>query len=492
VSTRYLGIDLGADSGRVILGTLTDEGVLTLGEPHRFRNGMVDFGGTLVWDAPGLYRGIVDGLAAAGRDAQGPVRGIGVDSWGVDFGLLDAKGRLLGLPIAYRDRRTEGIVDRLTEDPGAAWLFEQTGTRLWPFNTICQLCALALQDRDLLALSRDLLFTPDLYGYLLSGEKASEMTMATTSGLYRPATRTWHDELFERLELPRELMQPLVDAGTVLGPLRPGVVEHTGLSDARVFATATHDTASAVAAVPATSQNAAFISCGTWSIAGFEAPEPVTSRTALEAGFSNEGGVGGTARVLKNIMGLWLLQECRRVWARAREISWQELVDLSRSAPPLGAVLDVASLEFLNPDDMPSAIAGFLRRTGQPEPRGRGGLARLVLESLALEYRYTVNQIAGVRGSEVSEIHLVGGGSRNELLCQMTADACGLPVLAGPAEATAVGNLLVQAMADGQIPSLTELRAIVRRSLPPRVYEPEPTDRWDDAYTRLIAVKQVA
>jgi len=336
-----------------------------------------------------------------------------------------------------------------------------------------------------LEIASALLLMPDLFSYLLCGETKSEFTIATTSQLYNPRKRAWEDELLLALGLSRDLMQDIVAPGTVLGPLRSDIARETGISNAPVIATASHDTAAAVAAVPAEGDDWAYISSGTWSLMGVESRLPIISDPARDFNFTNEGGVKGTFRVLTNIMGLWLLQQCRRAWARDQEHSYQQLIQAASSAPPFRAIIAPDHPDFLNPPDMPAAIQAFCQRTGQPAPQTPGEFTRTILESLALKYRVVLDQARLICPHPINRIHVVGGGSRNELLCQFTANATGLPVIAGPAEATAVGNLLVQALALGQVASLRHIREIVRLSFPVRQYEPEQPQQWHSACVRF-------
>jgi rhamnulokinase len=479
----YLAFDLGAESGRALLGRLDGKGRLSVEEILRFPNGPVRLGGHLHWDVPGLHRSILEGIRRA-ADA-GPVS-IGVDTWGVDFGLLDRDGELLGNPFAYRDARTRGADEAFFERMTRRRLYELTGIQHLPFNTVFQLFAMVRGDAPLLSRAADLLFIPDLFHYFLTGRKATEFTFATTSQLFSPTARRWEEEILRAVGVDRALLQDVVEPGTVLGELDARVQKETGAGRAVVTAVATHDTGSAVAAVPASGEDFAYISSGTWSLVGVESHKPVMGREAQEADVTNEGGVGNTFRVLKNVMGLWLLQECRRVWAGGQDLSYEELGRMAENAPPFAALVDPGLGAFLTPPDMPGALTEALRKTGQPVPPTRGGMVRCILESLALAYRRVLEQVCRVTGKRPAVLHVIGGGSRNALLCRLTADATGLPVRAGPAEATAVGNLLVQAMALGRISSLGELREVVRNSFSMVTYEPGPGAPWDEAYEKFL------
>ncbi|HEX4815039.1 MAG TPA: rhamnulokinase family protein [Nonomuraea sp.] len=444
---------------------------LRLTEAHRFPNGPVRVAGRLYWDILGLYREILAGLRAAG-----PVSSIGVDSWAVDYGLLDESGALLGNPVHYRDDRTRGVADRVAADVGAEALYAVSGLQVLPFNTIYQLLA------DRLDQAATMLLIPDLIGYWLTGELGAEVTNASTTGLLDVRTRTWALSLIERLGLPARLFPPLRQPGDLIGGLRREVAAEIGWS-APVRAVGSHDTASAVAAVPATGPAFAYISCGTWSLAGVELPGPVLTPESRAANFTNEAGLDGTVRYLRNVMGLWLLQECLRAWPDA---DLGELLKEAAGERPFAAVVNPDEPVFLPPGDMPARIAAECRRTGQRPPSTPAGYVRCALESLALGHRMAVRQAMELSGREVEVVHLVGGGSRNELLCRLTADACGLPVVAGPAEATTFGNVLAQARAAGLVSDLAEMRALVAAAEPPRRYEPSGgAAAWAEAAARV-------
>ncbi|KAB8193289.1 rhamnulokinase [Nonomuraea phyllanthi] len=469
MSRRFAAVDLGASSGRVMLADLS--GGLELTEAHRFPNGPVRVADRLHWDVLGLYREILAGLRAAG-----PVSSIGVDSWAVDYGLLDESGALLGNPVHYRDDRTRGVAERVAASVGAETLYDVSGLQVLPFNTVYQLLA------DRLDGAATMLLIPDLIGYWLTGELGAEVTNASTTGLLDVRTRSWATPLIERLGLPAGLFAPLRQPGEMVGGLRRDVAAEIGWS-APLRTVASHDTASAVAAVPASGPAFAYISCGTWSLAGVELTGPVLTPRSRAANFTNEAGIDGTVRYLRNVMGLWLLQECLRAWPGS---DLGELLKAAAGERPFAAVVNPDEPVFLPPGDMPARIAAECRRTGQRPPSSPAAYARCVLESLALGHRLAVRQAMELSGRDVEVVHLVGGGSRNELLCQWTADACGLPVVAGPAEATTFGNVLVQARAAGLVSDLAEMRALVASSQPLRRYEPEGDARaWDEAAARL-------
>jgi rhamnulokinase len=460
---------------------------LDLHEVHRFPNRPVRTAGTLHWDVLGLYGGILDGLRAAGRDL-GHLDGIGIVSWGVDHGLLDADGALLGNPVHYRDGRHETAVAAVHAVVPAAELYRISGIQHLPFNTVFQLAA--ARDTAQLAAARTMLLIPDLLAYWLTGAVGAEVTNASTTGLLDAASRDWARPVVDGLGLPRELFPPLRQPGDRLGELRDDVLAETGLSGpVPVTAVGSHDTASAVVGVPAADDRFAYISCGTWSLVGVELAKPVLTEESRVAGFTNELGVDGTVRYLRNVMGLWLLQDSLRTWAAAGLPA--DLADLLAAAarvPAFTAVVDPDEARFLPPGDMPARIADACRATGQTPPQSQAETVRCILDSLALAYRRNVRRAAELSGRTVETLHLVGGGAYNTLLCQLTADACGLPVMAGPVEAAAIGNALVQARAGGVLSGgLAELRALIRSTHDVRLYLPTPgaEPAWRAAEARL-------
>jgi rhamnulokinase len=467
----FAAVDLGASSGRVMLARVGEDR-LTLHEAHRFANRPVRVGGTLHWDVLGLYREILDGLRATeGADS------IGIDSWAVDYGLLDSSGALIGNPVHYRDRRTDGVMERVVAEVGADTLYDVGGLQFLPFNTVYQLLASAPPPQ-----ARTLLMIPDLLAYWLTGEAGAEVTNASTTGLYDVRSGEWAYPLIERLGLPRRLFPALRRPGSAAGTLRAEVAAETGLpSSLPVTAVGSHDTASAVFAVPASNDRFGYVSCGTWSLAGVELTAPVLTAESRTAGFTNEVGVDGTIRYLRNIMGLWLLQESLRTWRD--EASLSALLAAAEDAPPFAALVDPGDQEFLPPGDMPARIAAHCERTGQRPPADRAATVRCILESLALGHRAAIREAARLSGRTVEVVHIVGGGARNALLCRLTADACGLPVVAGPIEATAIGNALVQARAHG---FTADPRELVRRTQDLTVYHPRGNDAaWDRAAERI-------
>jgi rhamnulokinase len=478
-------VDLGASSGRVMLARVGPDR-LELSEVHRFPNRPVRTGGTLHWDVLALYGGVLDGLRAAGREG-GRLDGVGIDSWAVDVGLLDADGALLGNPVHYRDARHATAVPAVHAVVPPEELYRVNGLQHLPFNTVFQLAA--ARGTAQLAAARTALLVPDLLAYWLTGTVGAEVTNASTTGLLDATTREWGWELVDRLGLDRGLFPPLRQPGERLGVITADVLTETGLTGpVPVTAVGSHDTASAVVGVPAASDRFAYISCGTWSLVGVELEKPVLTEAGRAAGFTNELGVDGTVRYLRNVMGLWLLQESQRAWAaQGLPADLPVLLAAAAQVPAFTAVVDPDDPRFLPPGDMPARIADVCAETGQTPPQSQAETVRCILDSLALAYRRAVRRATELSGRDVEVVHLVGGGARNTLLCQLTADACGLPVLAGPVEAAALGNVLVQARGLGVLSGgLPELRALLRNTQDARLYLPNPGSggAWDAAERR--------
>ncbi|HID86690.1 MAG TPA: rhamnulokinase [Anaerolineae bacterium] len=485
---KFLAIDLGASSGRAVVG-LFDGERLRLEEVHRFPNGPVRVLNSLHWDVLRLFEEVKGGLAKCVKTYGTDIASLGLDTWGVDFGLLDARDELLGNPYHYRDRRTDGMMEEAFRRVPREEIFERTGIQFMQLNSLYQLLAMAVQGSPMLDAAQTFLNMPDLFNFWLTGRKASEFTIATTTQCYDPRAGDWAWTMLERLGLPTRIFGEIVPPGTRLGPLHPAVAEETGAGDVPVIATAGHDTAAAVAAVPARGHDYAYISSGTWSLMGVEVDEPLITPQSLAYNFTNEGGVEGTIRLLKNIMGLWLVQECRREWAQAgEELSWDDLTRMAAEAEPFGGLVDPDDSRFLPPGDMPKRIQSYCAETGQPVPQSKGAIVRCALESLALKYRWVLERLEEMLGRELPIIHIIGGGSKNWLLNQLTADATGRPVVAGPDEATSIGNILMQALALRHIASLEEGRELVRRSFEMTTYEPRDPARWDEAYARFLRV----
>ena len=484
--SAYLAFDLGAESGRAILGTL-ETGYLKLEELHRFANVPVRVLGALYWDTLRLWNEILQGLAVAGRERRLELGGIGVDTWGVDFALIGSDGALVDNPRHYRDARNGGVPEKTFAVIPREEIFEQTGIQFMQINTLYQLYAMRLAGSPALASARTLLMMPDLFNYWLTGVAKSELTIASTSQFYNPQRGAWATELFDRLELPKTILPEIVRPGFRLGTLLPAIAEPAGMTSVPVYATGCHDTASAVAAAPGAGEDWCYISSGTWSLMGVELDAPVINERSLELNLTNEMGACGKTRLLKNIAGLWPLQECRRAWAAAGEqYSYEELAALAASAASFSVVLDPDS--FLEPGNMPGKIAAFCQATGQKPPETPAAITRAILESLALRYREVFESLESLLGRKLARIHIVGGGSRNRLLNQFAADATGREVVAGPVEATAMGNVLIQAIGAGEVSDLGGAREIVRRSTLLETFTPQAASGWDRAYEKFRQV----
>ncbi len=479
-----LAIDIGAESGRAVLGIL-DSRRLTLQELHRFPNRPVRVGNTLYWDALRLYDEILTSIRTAFQQSPVPLQTVGVDTWGVDFALLDKQGRLIANPVHYRDRRTEGMMERAFQQVPPETLYERTGIQFMPINTLYQLYSLVQSADPQLEWAEHLLMMPDLFHYWLTGERVNEFTIATTSQCYDPRRQQWAREILGALGIPSRLFSEIRTPGTVLGSVRIEGLEPP--SPIQVVLPGSHDTASAVAGTPLSDPKAVYISSGTWSLVGVEVAEPIISEASMVHNFTNEGGVGGTFRFLRNVMGLWLLQESRRTWEQeGTSYSYEQLVALAEAEPPFRSILDPDDWRFLPPGNMPARIRAFCQETQQPLPETPGAVVRCVIESLALKYRWVIERIESIGGFKVPVVHIVGGGTNNRMLCQATADATARPVIAGPVEATAVGNLLVQAMGMGLLGGLYEIREVVRHSFELRTYEPQNPDAWGEPYERFL------
>ncbi|HWL52050.1 MAG TPA: rhamnulokinase family protein [Chthoniobacteraceae bacterium] len=484
---HYVACDLGAESGRVMLGTL-ENGRLHLEEIHRFPTGGTRWFGSLRWNLPRIYEELLAGLGKI-RDVS--PAGVSVDSWGVDYALFRRDVPLLSLPFHYRDGRTEALYGEALERLGREAIFRETGIQSMNINTLFQLLAEAAKSPELLALAERFLNIGDYFNYLLSGVARAEESLASTTQLYDPRTRQWACGLIAKAGLAESIFPEIVPSATVLGPLLPGIGAALPAGDqwsqTKVIATCSHDTGCAVAAVPATGEQWAYLSSGTWSLVGVELPEPLMNEAVERANFTNEAGVAGTTRFLKNTAGLWILQECRRAWKQQGEsLDYAALAQQAGEAEPLRSLINPGDPCFLRPDGMPERIAQYCRERGEPVPETPGAFARCIFESLALLYRETLGQITTLTGRRLRTLHIVGGGSRNALLNQFSANATGLTVLAGPAEATATGNLLIQALALGHLPSLAALRQVVADSVTPARFEPQEAPLWDAAYERFL------
>ena len=483
---NFLGFDFGASSGRAMLGRFDGER-LEMREVHRFLNEPVELAGRFCWDIARLFFEMKQALNKVSR-MDVAVDAIGIDTWGVDFGLIDKNGHLLGLPVHYRDARTDGVMEKAFEVMPKEELFKHTGVGFTQYNTLYQLYAMKLEDDPTLAAAERMLLLPDLLAYLLTGKMGTEYTIASTSQLINPFTRDWDMDLIDRFGLPRRIFTPIQPTGSVRGTLLPGIARECGVGEIPVIAATSHDTASAVAAIPVADPDFAYISSGTWSLLGAEIRTPLCEPGVMNANYTNEGGIDGTIRLLKNIMGLWIVQECKREWdRRADAVSFSQIVEMAEKAEPFIAFLDVDDPCFLAPNDMPARIQAYCRRTGQRAPQSRGEIARVIYESLALKYRWAIERLENdMLKKRVNVLHIVGGGSKNEMLNQFTADAIERPVIAGPDEGTVIGNLLVQAMGVGAIADVRQLRRVVENSFPTRRFEPQNAAAWDAAYAKYL------
>jgi len=478
-SPSFLAFDLGAASGRAVLGQLETSHLRTK-ELYRFANGMLPVHEHLHWDIFRLLKEIKKGLAVCAEETR--ITSFAIDTWGVDFGLLDQDGTILGMPFAYRDAHTQGAMEDFFKLIPRERIYNLTGIQFLAFNSLFQLHAMKRDKSSVLEEARDLLFMPDLFHYFLTGEKKTEFTFATTSQLYNPRKKGWENELFDALGVSKSLMQEIIQPGSIIGKLDKNIAQQLGWRDVLVVAVASHDTGSAVACVPARGKDWAFISSGTWSLMGIETENPIINDLALRLNFTNEGGVEGTFRVLKNITGLWLVQKCREAWEMEKKFSYDQLMAMAQGAKSFRFFIDPDWEGFLNPPDMPKAIQQYCIQTGQELPRSPAEFVRGICENLALKYRVILDEIRQISSNPINKIHVIGGGAKNRLLCQLTANATGLPVFAGPAEATAIGNIMMQSKAHGFIQSLVQMREIIRNSFDVVVYEPKKTKEWREAF----------
>ena len=488
INRNYLAVDLGAESGRVIIGTLAEDR-LSLKEVRRFANIPVRLPDGLHWDVLRIWSEIKSGISAAVSRNSEHIDSIGLDTWGVDFALMDKNGDLLANPFHYRDSRTDGMYKEAFRRMPRERIFENTGIQFMEVNTLYQLLAMVVSKSPLLDVARTFLTVPDLFNYWLTGKINCEFTEATTTQCFDPHTRDWSRPLLTAMGIPEQLFQPVTEPGTVIGGLAAGVANEVGSERIPVVAPACHDTGSAVAAIPAEGKNFAWLSSGTWSILGVEADQPVVNDQTLKYNFTNEGGVFGKWRLSKNVMGLWILQECRRTWARkGEELTYDEITRMATDAKPFQFIIDPDFNGFMHPEDMPEKIREYCRNSGQLVPQDKGEIIRSVLESIALKYRWVLERLGEITGSHFERLHIIGGGTQNRLLNQFTADATQCPCLTGPVEATALGNVLMQAIALGHIESLEYARSLVRTSFPPSLYQPGESKAWDQAYVRLMAL----
>ena len=487
-SRNYLAVDLGAESGRTIIGKL-DNGHLSLTETHRFSNNSVRLNDGLHWDVLRLWSDIKEGVGKSSSKIDQPLDSIGLDTWAIDFALLDRTGALLSNPFHYRDARTDGMMDQAFKIMPRAEIFANTGIQFMQINTLYQLLALSLDNPSLFDIAKTFVTIPDLFNYWLSGEITNEFTNATTTQCFDPNKRDWSTPILDAFKIPSHLFKPVTDPGIRIGTLLPYIAEETNTGAVPIVLPACHDTGSAVVAVPAGNQDFVWISSGTWSIMGVEAQQPFINEKALDYNFTNEGGVFGTWRLSKNIMGLWLIQECRREWMRqGEEISFDALTQFAVESDAFLSVIDPDFAEFLHPGDMPARIQKYCADTNQKVPQTKGQILRIALEGIALKYRWVLERLEELTEKHLAPIHIIGGGTKNNLLNQFTANSTNRTVITGPVEATAIGNILMQAIGLKHLSSLAEAREVVRASFEPQVYEPKQTADWDEAYSRLQKV----
>jgi rhamnulokinase len=486
---NMIAFDLGASSGRGIIGRFNGSR-LEVEELNRFSNDPVDISGHTFWDILRLYWEIQQGLLKFANEKHGSIASVGIDTWGVDFGLLDKAGQLLGNPYHYRDVRTDGMFEEAFKRMPREEIYNRTGIAFQKFNTLYQLLSIRLNDPEMLDRASVMLFIPDLLTYFLTGEKMTEFTEATTSQLLDAKSRTWSGELLKSMEIPDHFLTEIDFPGAIRGRIKKDIASLLGINEAPLIAVATHDTGSAVAAVPAQEVNYAFLSSGTWSLMGVEVEQPIINEETLRWNYTNEGCVGGKYRLLRNIMGLWIIQECKREWDRKGEVySYGDMVHMAESSPGFVSFIDPDDDLFYNAGDMPAKVQHYCQQTNQTVPETKGEIIRCVYESLAMKYRWSFERLEAILGKSLDVLHIVGGGSQNKLLNQFTANALKKPVICGPTEATAIGNLMVQAMALGEVKDQNEIRQVVKESFPTEDYFPAETDAWDEAYSRFLKLQ---
>ena len=483
---KVLSFDFGASSGRAMLATL-ENGKINMEEIHRFSNDPVIVRGTMYWDILRLFFEIKTGITKAVN--VGGFDAIGIDTWGVDFGLIDKNGRLLANPVHYRDSRTHTVPEKVFEIISRDELYSKAGLQFIHFNTLYQLMYLKLNEPEMLERADKMLMIPDLFAYMLTGEVKEEATIASTSNLLNPYTKDWDFDLIEKLDLPKSVFAPIVKPGEIYGYLSDEICEELGCAKVPIVAVASHDTASAVAATPSTSDDFVYISCGTWSLFGIESKTPILTPDACEANFTNEGGFEDTTRFLKNIMGLWLIQESRRQWKREGEdVGFDVLEKEALASEPFKCFIDVDDSSFEPSGNLPRRVCEYCEKTGQYVPQTRGEIMRCIYQSLAMKYKYTFNALNEISDKKYHSINILGGGIKDKLLCQMTSDACNVNVLAGPTEATVMGNIAVAYNALGEIADFTEIRKVVSQSTEIKTYTPQGSELWENAYRDYLRV----
>ncbi len=493
----FLAVDMGASSGRHVLGKF-DGKKLDLEEIYRFNNGPIQMMNSYFWNLPGLWSDVLEGLKKAGSCYQKSIQSIGVDTWGVDFAFLTKKGEILGNPYCYRDSRTDGAMDRAFAKVSRSDIFDKTGLQFMQFNSLYQLFVMREANSPLFDIADRFLMIPDIFHWLLSGVPSNEFTDSTTTQCFDPQKNDWAWDLLKRFDIPVGLFRSVSAPGTILGGLLPSIQESTGLTSTKVVLPGSHDTASAVMSVPSSSPvgmtDWAYISLGTWALMGVESAQPYVNETVAKLNFTNEGGVGGTTRVLKNICGLWLIQECRRNWNEQRKnatpLDWEDLNKWAASAKQLVSFIDPDARDFLGPTNMPEAIRSYTERTGQQVPSTEGEILRVALDSIAMKFRQTLEKCEEITNQKIKTIHIVGGGTKNRLLCQAAADATNCRVVTGPVEATAIGNIMMQAVASGEVANIVEARQIIRNSFEVEEYLPKEAAKWEDAFPRFRAIVQ--
>lgn len=484
----FLAFDLGATSGRSVVATLAD-GKIEMKELTRFPNGIIELHGKYYWNLMGLYQALKEGLAACAREGIVP-DSIGVDTWGVDVVPVGADGSILSMPRAYRDPYTVGAPERYFQKIAKEDVYRKTGIQIMNFNTLFQIFAGMEEGYVPLKEAKELLFMPDALTYMLTGERVCEYTIASTSQILNPNTGEFEKDLLEAAGVRPDILRKPVLPGKVVGTLTDALADETRIGKVKVVAVAGHDTASAVAAVPALDSNFAYLSSGTWSLMGVEVKQPVINDMSYEMNFTNEGGVEGTTRFLKNICGMWILEQCRKEWARiGKSYSYPEIVEMAMSAQPFAMFIQPDDPSFANPPSMLEAIAAFCERTGQPRPETDAQIIRCIFESLALRYRDVLEGLNCMVSFPIERLHIIGGGSKNRLLNQLTANAIGRKVVAGPSEATAIGNVMVQAMGAGAVSSLAEMRSIIHASIETEEYTPQSVAEWEEAYQKFKTIK---
>lgn len=488
--SKFVAFDLGAESGRAVLGSL-DNDSLILEEIHRFLNVPVRIFDSLHWDVLQMFQEMKKSLEICVQKYGSKLDGIGFDTWGVDYALIGRDDSILGYPYHYRDKRTDSMMEEAFKIVPREEIFNITGIQFMKLNTLYQLLAMSLAKSPILEMTDKMLMMPDLFNFLFTGKKVSEFTIATTTQFYDPIKKDWSKTLFDKLGLPFNILPEIVPPGSKIGMMLPSMRDEAGLDDVPVIAPACHDTGSAVAAVPAKGDNWAYISSGTWSLIGVEIKKPIINELSLKYNFTNEGGVGDTYRFLKNITGLWLIQQCRATWEdEGQSFSYSEMVKMAEEAKPLVSIIEPNYEPFLSHGNMPQRIVDFCQNTAQKVPETKGAILRCALESLALKYRWGIEKLEEVTGKRIDTIHIIGGGCQNQLLCQFTADATQRRVLAGPVEATAIGNIIMQALAKENVKSIDEARELVKRSFEVITYEPKFASEWDNAYGKYLKIAE--